>query len=179
MCKIGALITDLFEDLEYQQPAEEFRKAGHKIDNIGLHTGKTIKSLDAKTIRIDLGVDEVRPQNYDALFIPGGYSPDKLRGNETIINLVRDFMKVEKPVFAIAHGVQLLISARMLAGRRIAASRSLSQDIANAGGIITDKKVMVDSNLITCSSDDELPTFIIACLQYLSADNRSSSAGMN
>ena len=170
MCRIAALITDLFEDEEYLQPADAFRKAGHLIENIGLEGGKMVKGLASHTVFVDLDVLDVSSRNYDALFIPGGYSPDKLRENDNIISLVREFMNKEKPVFAICHGLQLLISACMLAGRRVAGRRSLAQDIANAGGILTNRKVMVDGALITCSRDEELPAFIIACLQKLSTE---------
>lgn len=166
---IATLVTDLFEDIEYQQPVAEFRKAGHTVENIGFVKGEKIKGLDSHTIQIDRNVRNVLSRNYDALFIPGGYSPDKLREDDNVINFVRDFMSREKPLFVVGHGLQLLISARMLAGRRVAGRKSLAQDIANAGGFLSGRKVMIDSNLITCSSANDLPTFTMACLHRLSA----------
>jgi protease I len=80
MKRIAALITDLFEDVEYAQPAEAFRKAGHTVVTIGLTTGATVtgKTQHSK-VRIDQAVKDVSVGDFDALFIPGGYSPDKLR----------------------------------------------------------------------------------------------------
>jgi len=175
MGRIATLIADLFEDSEYLQPVSAFRKAGHRIENIGLENKKKVKGLELQIVVIDRSVSDTEPQDYDALFIPGGYSPDKLRENDTVIRLVRDFMNREKPVFVICHGLQLLISACMLAGRRVATRKSLAQDIANAGGIPADRQVIIDGNLITCSSDAELSTFIIACLQRLSTETPKSS----
>jgi protease I len=169
MSRIAALIADLFEDVEYLQPAAEFRKAGHRVENIGLAGVDMVKGLDSQTVQVDRDIKDVVSNDYDVLFIPGGYSPDKLREDENIIYLVRNFLNLGKPVFVVGHGLQLLISACLLAGRKVAARKSLAQDTANAGGILSELKVMVDSNLITCSNDNELPTFIIACLQKLSA----------
>jgi protease I len=170
MCRIAALITDLFEDEEYLQPTNEFQKAGHMLENIGLTGGRKVNGLASHTVFIDRDVRDASSRNYDALFIPGGYSADKLRANDNVISMVREFMSREKPVFAICHGLQLLISACMLAGRRVAGRKSLAQDIANAGGILSDRRVMVDGALITCSSDEDLPAFINACLQKLSTE---------
>jgi len=169
MSRIAALIADLFKDVEYLQPTAEFRNAGHQVECIGLNGAGKVKGLDSKTVQVDRDIKDVVSNDYDVLFIPGGYSTDTLREDENIIYLVRNFLNLEKPVFVVGHGLQLLISACLLAGRRVAARKSLAQDTVNAGGIISDRKVMIDSNLITCSSDAELPTFIIACLQKLSA----------
>jgi len=170
MGRIAILIADLFEDAEYLQTTREFRKAGHRVDTIGLVGVKKATGLSSQTVLIDKNVRTVHPRNYEALFIPGGYSPDKLRENDEIISLVREFMKREKPVFAVCNGLQLLINACMLAGRKVAGRKALAQDIANAGGVLSGTKVTIDGNLISCSSDAELPTFILACLQRLSTE---------
>jgi protease I len=169
MARIATLIADLFEDSEYVQPAAAFRKAGHQVVHVGLQRGIRIKGLKSQaTVLIDSEVSDAQALNFGALFIPGGYSSDRLRGNDDALRLVREFMQVEKPVFVICHGLQLLISACILAGRRVVGSKALAQDIANAGGILADKNVMIDSNLISCCGKTNLPVFIIACLHKLS-----------
>jgi protease I len=168
MARIATLITDLFNDTEYLQPARAFRKAGHQVVHIGLQSNNKVKGLNAQTsVLIDRGVTDAYAWEYGALFIPGGYSSDRLRENDAAVRLVREFMQIEKPVFVICHGLQLLISACMLAGRRVAGRKALAQDIANAGGILADRDVMIDSNLISCCGDVNLPVFILACLHQL------------
>jgi protease I len=158
MARIATLIADLFEDSEYVQPAAAFRKAGHQVVHVGLQRGIRIKGLKSQaTVVIDSEVSDAQALNFGALFIPGGYSSDRLRGNDDALRLVREFMQVEKPVFVICHGLQLLISACILAGRRVVGSKALS-----------DKNVMIDSNLISCCGKTNLPVFIIACLHKLS-----------
>ncbi len=169
MARIATLITDLFNDTEYLQPASAFRKAGHQLVHIGLQSKNKVKGLNAQAlVVIDREVADAYAREYGALFIPGGYSSDRLRESDEVLRLVREFMQIEKPVFVICHGLQLLISACMLAGRRVAGRKALAQDIANAGGFLADRDVMIDSNLISCCGDTNLPAFILACLHQLS-----------
>jgi protease I len=169
MAKIAILMTDLFKDSEFLQSIFAFRSAGHEINHIGLTSGEKIKSMNSQTsILTDMGVKEAYDEKHDALFIPGGYSQDSMKESEDALLLVRKFMKMEKPVFVINHGIELLISACMLAGRRVSAQKALSQNIANAGGYLADKQVIIDGNLVTCNGSQNIASFIEACLDKLS-----------
>ena len=169
MARIAILIADLFEDCEYLQPAAAFRESGHDIVHIGLKSGESVTGKKEQTpVIIDAAAAEVDPADFDALFIPGGYSPDKLRTDADAVRFVRSFMEAGKPVFAICHGPQLLITACVLAGRRVTGWKSIIQDIANAGGIFTDKEVVIDGNLISSRNPQDLPAFSSACLEMLS-----------
>ena len=173
MARIATLIADLFNEPEYLQPTNSFRKAGHQVVHIGLQRKNKVKGLNGQTsVLIDREAGDAHAREYGALFIPGGYSSDRLRESDEALRLVREFMQVEKPVFVICHGLQLLISACMLAGRRVAGRKALAQDIANAGGILTNRNVMIDSNLISCCGEANLPAFILACLHKLSTIRR-------
>ena len=168
MGKIAVLITDLFEDVEYTKPAAAFRNAGHDLIHLGLQAGKTVKGKKAGTpVKIDKTVEEVSIDDFDALFIPGGYSPDKLRVDDAVVNFVKAFVESNKPVFAICHAPQLLITAQVLTGRKITGWKSIIQDIKNAGAEFIDQEVVEDDNLISSRQPSDIPAFIKAALAKL------------
>jgi protease I len=166
--KIAVLIDDMFEDVEYSKPAEAFQKGGHRLVHVGLKKGKAVKGKNQEvTVTIDKQVDTVSVTDFDALFIPGGYSPDKLRVNDDSVQFVRDFVNSGKPVFSICHGPQLLITAQVLSGRKITGWKSIVQDLKNAGAVFLDQEVVEDGNLISSRSPADVPAFITASLQKL------------
>lgn len=168
MTKIAVIIDDWFEDSEYFKPVGAFSAAGHKIINIGLRKGKIVESKkEGKKVDIDRTVDEVSVDDFDALLIPGGYSPDKLRAHESPVDFVRNFVKSGKPVFSICHAPQLLISARVLEGKTVTGWKSIIQDIKNAGGIFRDEEVVVDENLVSSRSPKDLKAFIKTSLEKI------------
>ncbi|MGM0442404.1 MAG: DJ-1/PfpI/YhbO family deglycase/protease [Elusimicrobiota bacterium] len=167
--KIAAIVTDKFEDTEYSAPVKAFKRAGHEIVNVGIKKeGKSVKGKSKGTkIIIDEEVENVNFKDYDALLIPGGYSPDKLRVSAGAVEFVKSFVKNDKPVFSICHGPQLLITARVLEGRKVTGYKSIKQDIKNAGAEFIDKKVVVDGNLVSSRNPQDLPAFIEASLKKL------------
>ncbi len=168
MSTIAVIITDMFEDVEYTQPAEAFRKAGHTLVHVGLKRGSTVYGKKHKTpVTIDRSVHEVTPADFDALLIPGGYSPDKLRVDEDAVKFAGDFLKSGKPVFAICHAAQLLITADVLKGRKVTGWKSIVQDIKNSGAKYVDAEVVQDGNLISSRGPPDIPAFIKASLQML------------
>ena len=168
MSKIAVIITDLFEDSEYSKPADAFKKAGHELVHIGLKAGETVRGKKEQTpVTIDKAINDVGIDAFDALLIPGGYSPDKLRAHDEAVEFVRDFMESQKPVFSICHGPQLLISADVLIGRRVTGWKSIIQDIKNAGAVFIDQEVVEDGNLISSRQPADLPAFIKASLAKL------------
>lgn len=91
--KIAVLITDEFEDSEFTSPAEAFRKAGHEVITIEKEAGKTVKGHKGEaSVTIDETIDNVSPSDFDALLLPGGHSPDSLRGDERFVTFTRDFV---------------------------------------------------------------------------------------
>jgi len=169
MAKIAVILADLFEDAEYTKPAEAFKKAGHKLVHIGLKANQEVKGKKKATpVTIEQAVKDVSPAEFDALLIPGGYSPDKLRAYPEPVAFVRDFVQSGKPVFSICHGPQLLITARVLEGRRITGWKSIKQDIINAGAEYLDQAVVVDDDLVSSRHPGDLPVFIKNSLKKLS-----------
>ncbi len=165
MGKIAVVIDELFEDAEYKEPAEAFIESGHKVIHVGLKKDKTVEGKKKEvSVDIDRSFDEVTVDDFDALLIPGGYSPDKLRAHDEAVTFVKDFFKTNKPVFSICHGPQLLISADVLNNRRITGWKSIVQDIKNAGAQFVDEEVVEDDNLVSSRSPRDLPAFIEASL---------------
>jgi len=169
MSKIAVIITNMFEDSEYTEPAKAFNDAGHQLVHVGLEANRTVKGKKADTsVKIDKSVRDVSVDDFDALLIPGGYSPDQLRSDEGAVQFTGNFLKSGKPVFAICHGPQLLITADVLKGRKVTGWKSIVQDIKNAGADFVDQEVVEDENLISSRHPGDLPAFIKASLKRLS-----------
>ncbi len=168
MTTIAVLIGNDFEDSEYSRPAQAFKNAGCHLVHIGLKKEETVTGKKEHTpVRIDMEADSANPDQCDALLIPGGYSPDNLRAHEGPVRFVKQFMEQDKPVFAICHGPQLLISAGKLEGRKATGWKSLMCDIKYAGADFVDKEVVVDGNLVTSRQPSDIPAFIEASLKML------------
>ena len=168
MSKIAVIITDMFEDVEYTRPTEAFREMGHHLAHVGLERGVIVKGkVKGTPVKIDQAVSEASVDDFDALFIPGGYSPDRLRINDDAVRFVREFVNSGKPVLSICHAPQLLITAQVLKGRKIAGWKSLIQDIKNAGAEFVDQAVVEDGNIISSRNPADIPVFIDASLRKL------------
>lgn len=168
MSKIAVVIADMFEDSEYTEPVKAFKEKGHVVVHVGMKEGETVKGKKEGTpVRIDRAVKDVSVHDFDALLIPGGYSPDKLRADEAPVNFVRNFVNSGKPVFAICHGPQLMITADVLKGRKITGWKSIAQDIRNAGAQFFDEKVVEDGNLVSSRQPSDIPEFVAASLAKL------------
>ncbi|MCM3768603.1 type 1 glutamine amidotransferase domain-containing protein [Neobacillus niacini] len=167
--KIAVLVTDYFEDSEYTEPVKSFKEKGHEVTTIEKEIGKTVKGKQENSeVVIDKSIDEVSPEEFDALFIPGGFSPDILRADERFVQFTKAFMDANKPVFAICHGPQLLITAETLEGRDVTGYTSIQVDLKNAGGNVQDKEVVVCENqLVTSRNPDDIPAFVRESLRIL------------
>ncbi len=168
MSTIAVIIDEMFEDAEYAVPANAFRKAGNVLVHVGLEPGKLVRGKkEGLTVKIDKSVRDAKVADFDALLIPGGYSPDKLRVDEDAVRFTGEFVKSNKPVFVICHGPQLLITAKVLEGRTITGWKSIIQDIKNAGAHYIDQEVVEDGNLISSRSPADLSAFVNAALKRL------------
>ncbi len=168
MSKVAVLIGDMFEDVEYTKPAEELKKAGHQLVHVGVEKGSTVKGKEKQTpVKIDLAVKDARVHDFDALLIPGGYSPDKLRVYDEVLKFVRDFVNSSKQICMICHAAQLLITAQVIKGRKVTGYKSIIQDIKNAGAEFLDKEVVEDGNLLSSRNPGDIPAFNRACLAKL------------
>ena len=153
MATIACIVTDDFEDSELRIPFDRFSAAGHKVVLIGNEKGKEITGKHAKErMRIERSIDEVRAEDFDALFIPGGFSPDKLRADPRFVSFVRRMDHQGKPIAAVCHGPQLLAAAGVLKGRRLNAYPAVGPDVTAAGGEFVPlgfTDAITDRNLVT------------------------------
>lgn len=167
--KIAVVLTDMFEDVEYTNPAEAFKDAGHELTVIEKGKGNTVtgKNGEAK-VTVDASIDDVKPEDFDALFIPGGFSPDMLRADERFVHFAKTFMDEKKLVLTLCHGPQLLITARTLEGRKSTGFKSIRVDLENAGAHFVDQEVAnCQDQLITSRDPNDLPAFNSESLRML------------
>ena len=168
MAKIATIITNHFEDSEFLDPLEAYEHEDHEVKTIEFEAGNNIKGKNGSKITIDLGIDDVSPDDFDALFIPGGFSPDILRADERFVKFAKAFMDEKKPVFAICHGPQILITAETLKDRDITGYKSIKVDLKNAGANYHNKKVVVcDNQLVSSRTPDDIPAFVESSLELI------------
>jgi protease I len=167
--RVAILVEDEFEDRELTGPLEALRDAGATVTIVGPSAGVEFKGKRGEAIvKSDAGAGAIRMKDFDALVIPGGHAPDKMRMRHAMVDLARDAMESNKPVAAICHGPQLLISAIALRGRTLTCWPSIAIDVKNAGGLYVDKPVVEDGNLITSRKPDDVPVFSEAIIKALS-----------
>lgn len=167
MAKIAVLIENMFEDSEYGKPAVAFKKANHELVHLGIKKGIVKGLKTGMKVKVKNSVSDVAVGDFDALFIPGGYSPDRLRGDDVVVAFVKRFGATGKPIFFICHGAQLLITANLLKGRKVTGWKSIRQDIKNAGAAFLDQEVVEDENFVSSRSPADIPAFIKASLKQL------------
>ncbi|MFL6621190.1 MAG: type 1 glutamine amidotransferase domain-containing protein [Sulfurifustis sp.] len=165
---VACLLGPMFEDSEYRIPMEAFKAKGYRVDVIGKKAGETVKGYRGQvTATIEKSIDDVSPQDYDLLFIPGGHSPDVLRADPRFVNFVRNFDQTGKPVAAVCHGPQLLAAAHLVKGRTLTAWQTVQDDLAQMGANVKDEAVVRDKNWITSRKPDDLRQFSDAAVQAL------------
>src|SRR2546427_2100894 len=166
--RIACVLDVDYEDSEFKDPYDAFRKAGHQVTVIEIKAGKELNGKKGEaTTKAEVGVDQVRPDQFDALFIPGGYSPDHLRADPRVVAFTKAFFDAEKPVFAICHGPQLLITTRVVEGRKLTAWKTIQDDLFQVGANVVDQEVVVDKNLVTSRQPSDIPAFIRESLKVL------------
>jgi protease I len=161
--RVAILTEEGFEQVELTSPKAALKDAGAIVHVISPKSGK-IKAWDKTNwgieVDIDKQLDEVKPDEYDALMLPGGVlNPDKLRQNKEAVAFVTAFLKEGKPVAAICHGPQILIETGLIKKRKLTSFPSLQTDLKNAGAEWVDEEVVVDNGLVTSRKPDDLPAF--------------------
>jgi deglycase len=161
--KIAFIAADGVEQVELTEPWKAVEEAGGKPELISVESGEIqgFNHLDkADTFKVDHAIDEVSPDDYDSLVLPGGVAnPDFLRTNEKVVSFVHDFLDSGKPAAVICHGPWTLVEADVVKNRTLTSWPSLQTDIRNAGGNWVDEEVVVDDNLVTSRKPDDLPAF--------------------
>lgn len=174
IAKVAVLLGPDFEDVEFTHPVAKLREAGHEVEVLGTEAHQALegKRHEAK-VETDAAVSDRRSEDYDALLIPGGYSPDSLRTNEAMVRFVRDFDRLKRPIAAICHGPQLLIEAGVVQGRTLTSWPSVRTDLRNAGAKVVDRELCKDGHLITSRKPDDLDAFTSALLDAVSQEREA------
>lgn len=166
--RIAILVEQDFEDSELVEPLKAMKEAGAQVVIVGSGSQTTYKGKRGRaTIKVDTQADKVKAEEFDAIIIPGGYAPDKMRLHQPMIDLVRQAYEQGKVIAAICHGPQLLISADIVRKRRITSWPSITIDLKNAGAIWVDQPVVRDCNLITSRKPADLPEFNKAIIETI------------
>jgi protease I len=171
MSKIAMLMTQEFEDSEAQVPYDRLRAAGHEVEIVSPQAGEELRGKKGTaTFRSDKAIAGTKSTDYDMLVIPGGHSPEQLRTADGAVEFVREFGACGKPIAAICHGPQLLISADLVRGRKMTCYESVAIDLQNAGALFEDSALVVDGPFITSRKPDDLPQFCEAMIHALAGE---------
>ncbi len=165
--KVLILAADLFEDMELLYPLFRLREEEVDVTVAGLDDSPVSGKKGYSPLAVDTVVDELAAEDFDALVIPGGFAPDKLRRSEAVLGLVRDFDAAGKPIAFICHAGWVPISAKILSGRRATSVSAIRDDMVNAGVEWTDEACVVDGNLISARTPDDLGPWSKALLAAL------------
>ncbi len=170
--KIAILITSGFQQIEMTSPRKVLKDAG-AIVHIVSPEKDTVQGWDCDVPKalekfpVDVNLNDASPDNYDALLVPGGYgSPEELRLNKKAIAFVKAF--AHKPIAAICHGPSLLINAHLTKNKTLTSYPAIEQDLINAGAHWINKAVVIDDNLITSRSPEDIEVFNKAILDVFS-----------
>ncbi|MEM0448827.1 MAG: type 1 glutamine amidotransferase domain-containing protein [Methanomassiliicoccales archaeon] len=165
--RVAILAEDDYEDVELWYPFYRLKEEGHEVIVLGPKRKQSYLSKHGYEVQIDRNVEEVSADDLDAIIIPGGFAPDRLRRHAAVNELVRRMFREGKIVAAICHGPSVLISANVLKGKKVTCFMSIKDDVMNAGARFKDEPVVVDDNLITSRYPKDLPDFMRAVLTAL------------
>jgi len=153
------LSANNFEDSELLVPFYRLQEAGYRVEVAAGEHG-SITGKHGYDVRVDKSFEEIDPAGYAVLVLPGGKAPATIRNEPAVKGIVRAFFDADKPVGAICHGPQVLVSAGLLAGRKATCYRTVADELREAGAIYEDSEVVVDGRLVTSRQPGDLPAFM-------------------
>ncbi len=180
---VAVLMTDGVEQIEYTSPRSFLEEHGARVILISPKAkGEQVQGFhhfdQGDKFEVEMTVGEARPQDFDALVLPGGVgNPDQLRLSEESINFIREFAGTDKPIAAICHGPWTLIDAGVAKAAHMTSWPSLQTDLRNAGAEWTDEEVVIDGRLVTSRNPDDLPAFNEALMKTMMIDVASADMG--
>ncbi len=169
--QIAILAEDIYEDLELWYPYYRLQEEGIKV-KIVAPLAKEYHSKHVYPVQADLSADEARVEDFDGIVIPGGFAPDRLRRYPAILNLVRGVYEKGGLIASICHGAWVVISAGIMKGKQATCFFAIKDDLINAGANYMDQEVVVDENLITSRTPQDLPIFLSTIITYLKSNNK-------
>jgi protease I len=166
--RVVILAEDNYQELELWYPFLRMREAGAEVLIIGMPGVENYQSKLGYPVKVDAIAESISADEVDAVIIPGGYAPDRMRRHQAMLELVRDVFDRGGIVAAICHAAWVPISAGIMKGKRATCFSAIKDDVINAGATYVDEEVVQDGNLITSRVPSDLPAFcrtIIAALK--------------
>jgi protease I len=174
--KVLMFTGDIYEDLELWYPKLRLIEAGASVTVAGDEAGRTYQGKNGYPCESDARIADMQAEDFDALVVPGGFMPDKLRRDPKVLELVREFFEAGKPVAAICHGGWIPISAGIYRGVRVTGSPGIKDDLVNAGALFENASVVVDRNSVSSRKPDDLPDFCRELIKLMVGRQASSRA---
>lgn len=154
------LVDTQFNDHEYWYPYFRLREAGADVVVVSAKAGQTHSGKYGTSVKSDKEPADIAVQDFAGVIVPGGYAPDHMRRDQGMVELVRAFDQQGKIVAAICHAGWMLVSAGILKDREVTSFFAIKDDLINAGARWRDSEVVVDRNMITSRTPDDLPAFM-------------------
>jgi protease I len=174
--RVAILIEQNFEDSEFQIPYTALQEAGAEVAVLGSRMNEKYKGKQGKaTIEPDGTTTEALAEDFDAVVIPGGMAPDRMRTNMKTVRFVQDAVGQNRLVAAVCHGPQVLIEGDLLRGKQATGFRAIRKDMQNAGANFVDERVVTDGNLITSRRPGDLPVFTAAIIGRLGLSTKETA----
>jgi protease I len=164
--RIAILAEDHYEDLELWYPLLRMREAGAQVTVIGMPGVETYESKHGYPVKVDAAANQVSPADFDAIIVPGGYAPDRMRRHQPMLDLVKGVFDHGGVVAMICHAGWVPISAGIVGGKQVTSVSAIRDDLINAGAQWVDQEVVQDDNLISSRGPGDLPAF---CRTIISA----------
>ncbi len=165
--KIIVLIEEMFNDQEFWYPYYRLKEAGAQVVVVGSGSAGQYKGKSGTLAKPDMSADQIDAADFEGLIIPGGYAPDMMRRYPKMVQLVKSIFEAGKVVAAVCHAGWMLASAEILEGRTVTSFFAIKDDLVHAGATWVDEEVVVDGNLITSRTPDDLPAFMRAIIREI------------
>jgi len=165
--RAAVLVEEIYNEFELWIPYYRLKEEGVDVTVVGSGTALTYRGKFGIPVEVDKNASQVSADDFDAVIIPGGYAPDKMRMHPEMVGLVRDMFRQGKVVASICHGGWMLVSAGILKGKNATSFVAIKDDLVNAGANWEDSELVRDGNLITSRKPEDLPAFCRTIVQAM------------
>lgn len=172
--RVAVLAEANFEDLELVYPQIRMKEAGAEVFVVGTGSSNSYLGKHGIPVQVDAEADTVSASQFDAIIVPGGWAPDRLRRYAGVLKLVKEADEQGKVIGAICHAASVLVSAQVLRGRTVTCVKAIKDDVTNAGATYVDQEVVRDGNMVSSRTPDDLPAF---CRELISAISSNTARG--
>ena len=162
--KVAIPVESMFNTFEFWYPYYRLKEAGAVVTVVGSGSAETYTGKPGTEVKVDVSIEQVAAADFDGIVVPGGYAPDIMRRYPKMVQLVKDLFEDGKVVAAICHAGWMLASAKILAGKKVTSFFAIKDDLVHAGAEWVDQEVVVDGNLVTSRTPDDLPAFMRAVI---------------